>query len=94
VPCLLAILALVFPRLVLLLIWLFTDWLATAFHTWFWPLLGFFFFPYTTLCYMWAANATNHHIEGAWVFLVVLGVLADLGSTGGSARRRRHRRNR
>jgi hypothetical protein len=93
-PCLLAILALTFPRLLLLLIWLFSDWISSAFHTWIWPLLGLFFFPYTTLCYMWAANATNHRIEGAWVFLVVLGVLADLGATGGSARRRRRRRGR
>ena len=92
-PCLLAILALTFPRLLIVLIWLFSDWIQTAFLSWFWPLLGFFFFPYTTLCYMWAANETNHHIESGWVFLIVLGVLLDLGSTG-SARRRRRLRDR
>jgi hypothetical protein len=52
-----------------------------------------FLFPYTTLCYMWAANATGYRIEGAWVFLIVIGVLLDLGSHG-SARRKRRRRGR
>ncbi|HSZ54331.1 MAG TPA: hypothetical protein VK797_01625 [Tepidisphaeraceae bacterium] len=93
-PCLIAILAISLPRVLLVLIWLFSDWTSMAFRTWFWPLLGFFFFPYTTLGYMWAANATNHQIDGAWVFLIVLGVLLDLGVIGSTGRRRRRRRDR
>ena len=52
----------------------------TAFETHLWPFLGFLFLPYTTLCYMWASNATGHHITGGWVFLIVLGVFADLAA--------------
>ena len=89
-PCLLVIILLGFPRVALVLIWLLTDWTRTAFATTLWPLLGFLFLPYTTLCYMWASNATRHHINGGWVFLVVLGVFLDM-ATNGSARQRRRR---
>jgi hypothetical protein len=89
-PCLVVIALLGLPRLALLLFWLLTDYTKTAFETRVWPLLGFLFLPYTTLCYMWAANATNHHVNGGWVFLIVLGVLVDL-SAHGSAKRRRTR---
>lgn len=93
-PCLLAVVALAFPRLVLFLIWLLTNWTQSAFETRIWPLLGFFFMPYTTLCYMWAANATHHQINGGWVFVIVLGVFLDLASSGSARRRRRIRRRR
>jgi len=87
-PCLVVIVVLGFPRLALVLIWLLTDYTKTAFRTVLWPLLGFFFAPYTTLCYMWAANATHHHIEGGWVFVVVVGVLFDLAAHGSAKRKR------
>jgi hypothetical protein len=46
---LLGLLALVAPRFVLVLLWLFTDYLASAFHSFVWPLLGFILAPATTL---------------------------------------------
>ena len=90
-PCLVVIVLLGFPRLALFLAWLLADWTRTAFETWVWPLLGFLFLPYTTLCYMWAANATHHRINGGWVFLVALGVFLDLASSGSAKRKRRLR---
>ena len=41
-PCLLLILALMLPRLTLVLVWLFSHYLNRAYHTAIWPILGFF----------------------------------------------------
>jgi hypothetical protein len=49
--CLFAILALITPRFVVFVMWIFTDYLATAYGSWFWPTLGFFIAPTTTLAY-------------------------------------------
>ena len=54
-PCLAGCLALVLPRVTLVLVWLFTNYLQEAYQTWLWPLLGFFLLPLTTLAYAWAA---------------------------------------
>ncbi|MDB5172137.1 MAG: hypothetical protein JWN51_910 [Phycisphaerales bacterium] len=89
-PCLVVIILFGFPRLGLFLFWLLTTYIQTAFQTRIWPFLGFLFLPYTTLAYMWAANATDHQISGGWVFLIVLGVIFDLASTGSAKRRRKH----
>ena len=93
-PCLVVIILLGFPRLALFLMWLLTDYTRTAFETRVWPLVGFFFLPYTTLCYMWAANATHHRINGGWVFLIVLGVFADFAASRSAKRPRTTRRYR
>ena len=91
-PCLIVVVLLGFPRLALLGIFLLTNWFQAAFETRVWPVLGFLFLPYTTLCYMWASIETNHTINGPWVFLVALGVIIDLGALGSGGRRRRKRR--
>ena len=49
--CLVALLALLSPRLALAAIWLFSDLLSRAFDSWILPLLGFFLLPWTTLGY-------------------------------------------
>lgn len=38
------------PRITLVVLWL-TGWTYGLFHTAVWPLLGFCFMPYTTICY-------------------------------------------
>jgi hypothetical protein len=35
--CLFVLFSLITPRFVLVILWLFTDYLATAFGSWFWP---------------------------------------------------------
>ncbi len=91
-PCLIPILAIFFPRVVMAVIAIFTNWFSLAFNTILWPVLGFLFMPYTTLAYM-AAMLKNHHtVNGGWLVLVVVAALVDLGGQGGSARRRRRRR--
>lgn len=79
-PCLVALLALLSPRLALVALWLFSDLLGDAYESWLVPLLGFFLLPWTTLAYavMWAAGADR--VSGFEWFIVVLAFLIDLSS--------------
>jgi hypothetical protein len=85
--CFLALLALISPRLVLVLLWIFSNVLSRAFDSWLVPLLGFFLLPWTTLTYVafwdWGSG---HHVTGFEWFFVVLAFLIDLGSYGGGRR--------
>lgn len=85
-PCLLAGLAFFFPRLVILILAIFSTWIGSAYSTWFWPVIGFFLMPYTTLSYALAMNNNNGSVNGLYLVLVVIAVLFDLGSWGGSGR--------
>jgi hypothetical protein len=89
-PCLLAIIALFFPRLVIVLLFLFTTYLA-VYQTVLWPLLGFFFLPLTTLAYAFAMNQ-HGSLDGMYLAIYVVAVLIDLGTFGGSATAKRERR--
>ncbi|MCK5428968.1 MAG: hypothetical protein KAI94_05825 [Anaerolineales bacterium] len=79
--CLLALLAGMAPRLVLILAWLFGSRWEFVFDGWVVPLLGIIFLPYTTVMYLlvWSPGG----ISGFdWVWLG-LGVLFDVMSYGG-----------
>ncbi len=91
--CLLALLALISPRLVLFLLWIFSDVLSRAFHSWIVPLLGFFLLPWTTLAYtaFWDWGP-GHHVTGFEWFFVVLAFFVDVVSHGGGGRVRSRRR--
>ena len=87
--CLFALVALITPRLILFIMWLFTDYLNTAFSSGWWGILGFLFLPTTTIAYAIAQNeftTITGGIEAAGIVLIVLGVLIDLGMLGGSGR--------
>ena len=83
-PCLVGLLALVFPRLAIILVVIFSDYIGQAYQTVIWPLLGFFFMPLTTLAYAWAINA-NGSVSGVYLIVMVIAVLIDLGIIGGGA---------
>jgi len=85
-PCLVALLALISPRLALFALWLFSDLLGDAFESWVLPLLGFFLLPWTTLAYaaMWASGVNE--VTGFEWFIVVLAFFFDLGSYAGGGR--------
>jgi hypothetical protein len=79
----------------LVVLWLFTDYLATAYGSWFWATLGFFVMPTTTIAYAVARNDLSSNdgaIQAAGVVVIVLGVLIDVGLLGSGARSgsRRH----
>jgi hypothetical protein len=87
VACLLAILTGFFPRVGLLIVWIFTNEVDQAFDGWILPLLGLFFLPLTTLVYalLWAPFGGVDGIEWFWV---VLAFLLDIGALGANARSR------
>ena len=86
--CFLIVLGLISPRLVLFCLWLFTDYLSRAFNGWFWPTIGFFFLPMTTLAYAVAENEF-HGFDGIGLVILLVGFAVDLGLLGFGARSRR-----
>jgi hypothetical protein len=92
IGCLLALLALISPRLVLFILWLASNVLSRAFDSWIVPLLGFFLLPWTTLTYaaFWEWGS-GHHVTGFEWFFVILAFLIDLGAYGGGRRAREAR---
>ncbi|MCF7854808.1 MAG: hypothetical protein K9N51_08425 [Candidatus Pacebacteria bacterium] len=87
--CILAIIAMLAPRVLMAFIWLLTNWFGRAYDTVIWPLLGFLFMPYTTLAYMGAMIANNHALRGGWLILFIIAVIIDAGNWGGSYRARK-----
>jgi hypothetical protein len=90
-PCLIGCLALTAPRLAIVLVVLFSDYIGRAYETVLWPFIGFMFMPLTTLAYAWAVNS-HGSVAGVYLVVVVLAVLIDLGLLGGSAKSRRWNR--
>jgi len=86
--CVLVLLAFVGPRLVLFLLWLFTNYLGRAFDGLLLPLLGFLFLPWTTIAWAIAQNEFGG-VSGIGLLVIALGFLADIGVLGGGARGRR-----
>jgi hypothetical protein len=76
-----ALIGLLMPRFIMVLLWLFSDYLSHAYDTWVWPFLGFFFLPTTTLCYAIAENEL-HGFRGWGAVLTIAGVLIDAGLFG------------
>jgi hypothetical protein len=87
VACLFALLTGLFPRLGLLIVWIFTNEVDQAYDTFILPLLGLIFLPLTTLVYalFWAPVGGVDGIEWFWV---VLAFLFDIGALGAGARAR------
>ena len=80
--CLLALLAGFAPRLVLVILWIFSNLVDRAFTGFLIPLLGLILFPYATLFYVLAYNPVTGVAAWGWVF-VVLGFLFDIGHWAG-----------
>jgi hypothetical protein len=81
VGCFLVLIALISPRLALVLLWLFSDLLSRAFDSWLIPFLGFFLLPWTTLTYtaFWDWG-TGNEVTGFEWFFVGLAFVIDLGA--------------
>jgi hypothetical protein len=87
--CLLVLFALVTPRFIMFLLWLFSDYLNAAFSSGWWGILGFLFLPTTAIGYAIAQNeftTADGGLEAAGIILIVLGAVLDLGLLGGSGR--------
>lgn len=80
--CLAAAAVLAMPRFVMVMLWLFGDYLSRAYDGWLVPLVGFFALPTTTLAGAIAENETGG-LRSWGIVLVVVAVLVDVGIWGG-----------
>ena len=82
-PCLLVVLALATPRLVIAILWFFTNWFRGLFDTALWPILGFFFLPTTLLWF----TAVQRWFDGQWTLWPIVGLvialMIDVSPAGG-----------
>lgn len=86
--CVLALLAFVGPRLVIFLLWLFTNYMSRAFDAFLLLILGFLFLPWTTIAWAIAQNEFGG-ANGIGLLVIAVGFLVDIGVLGGGARGRR-----
>lgn len=86
-PCLFAIFALVTPRLLIVLLWLLSNWFKGRFNTAMWPILGFIFLPTTFLWY----TAVQHWWQGVWSLWPIVGLVIALMIDVSPAKGRRRR---
>ena len=88
--CLVGCLALTFPRLALLLVWLLgpSAYLSRPFPGALWVVLGFLLLPTTTLAFAFASNSLDPAggVSPFGWLLVVLALFVDLGLVGGGGR--------
>jgi hypothetical protein len=94
-PWLFGCLALLFPRLVLVLVWLFGgNYLDSVYRNVLLLLAGFLFLPLTTLTFAFASHslAAGQQLTALGWLLTGLAALVDLGLLG-SQRRTRWRRS-
>ncbi len=89
-PCLLLLLFLAFPRVVLVLMFLMSNYLTRAYHGLLLPLLGFIFLPLTTLVYAWEVNS-HYPMQGVYVLILLIAVVIDVGGLSGGEYHRRSR---
>jgi uncharacterized oligopeptide transporter (OPT) family protein len=90
-PCLFALLMVAFPRLAIVLLYLFTNYFVRPFHSILVLLLGFIFLPLTTIVYAWITNA-GEPLSGIYLVAIIIAVLADIGLLSGGEYSRRRRR--
>jgi len=92
-PCLLVLAILAAPRVVLVLMFLFSHYLERAYHGLLVPVLGFIFLPITTIIYAWIVNTgglSNGGLSGINLILIIIAVVVDVGGwSGGEYHRRR-----
>ena len=86
--CVLILLAFFTPRIVLFILWIFTNYLSRAYEGFLLPFLGFVFLPATTLAYAIAQNELGG-LSGLGLIVVLVGLAVDIGLLGGGARQRR-----
>jgi hypothetical protein len=87
-PCLLAILIAAFPRVAIILLYLFTNFFTHVYTSIVIPLLGFIFLPLTLIAYTYFLN-THIPMNITSFVILFIAVIFDLGLVGGVARGRR-----
>jgi hypothetical protein len=85
-PCIVALLALLAPRVLIALLWFLTTWFQGMFASLLWPILGFLFLPTTLLWY----SAVQRWFGGQWTLWPIVGLvialMIDVSPAGGRRR--------
>jgi hypothetical protein len=89
-PCILVVIILAFPRIVLVAMFLVSNYLQRAYHGLIVPVLGFIFLPLTTIVYAWLVNS-HLPLEGVNLLILVVAAVIDAGGLGGGEWHRRSR---
>ena len=87
-PCLFALLAIAFPRIAIILLWLFSNFFSGVYHGLIIPVLGFIFLPLTLIVYTYMQN-THQPLGIIQLLIIFIAVVVDLGLVGGGAYGRR-----
>lgn len=88
-PCIFALLAIAFPRVAIILLYLFTNFFTHVYHGIIIPVLGFLFLPLTLIVYTYLLNIHSPLGTPQLIFLLIA-VIVDLGLIrGGTVKRRR-----
>jgi hypothetical protein len=88
-PCLIALFALIGPRIALIFTWIFSDMISRAIDSFFVAFLGFLLLPWTTLAYVVFYDVgSGREVAGFEWVLVGFAFLLDIASyVGGRASR-------
>lgn len=87
-PCLLALLIVLFPRIAIVLLYLFTSFFQGVYQSILLPLIGFILLPLTLLAYTWMVKI-HQPTDTTFLVVMIVAVILDLGLIGGGARRSR-----
>jgi heme/copper-type cytochrome/quinol oxidase subunit 4 len=91
-PCLLALLAVAFPRVAIILLWLFTSFFTGVVYpinTAVVGILGFLFLPLTLIVYTYLEKTSGGNLSTSQLIFVFIAIIVDLGLVGGGFRGRR-----
>lgn len=91
-PCLLALLALAFPRVAIILLWLFTGFFNGIYQSVIVPVLGFIFLPLTLIVYTYLQKTSGGAMTTQGLIFLFIAVVLDLGLLGGGNMGRRRRK--
>lgn len=73
-PIIFGIVALLFPRVLIVVLWLFTNWFDRVTGNILYLLLGLLFVPLSTLWY----GVVVHYFGGAWSTVPIIGMVVAL----------------
>ena len=88
-PCLLALLAVAFPRIAIVLLWLFTNFFTGVYNNLVIPILGFLFLPLTLIVYTYLQRSHPGALGTQGLIFIFIAVIIDLGLIGGGTYGRR-----
>lgn len=90
-PCLFALMAVAFPRVAIVLLWLLTGFFNGIYQTVIIPLLGFIFLPLTFIVYTYLQRTNPGRMTTQGLVFIFVAVVLDLGLVGGGTASRRRR---